>query len=268
MNKQLIKKEEMFIKYGSGHELIVCIPGFGCNDTLFDEFVQNYKDRYSLLVFDISKAEMPDEFELRSYAQILLNEMESQKLFSKYKNIHLLGISMGGFIAQIFASVLHCPASLSLWCTQGPMANGFCDLHIINNEDLDKLQHYTDYQVSYGSIKQTVSEATYSDREKFLELVRWKEENLMPIELMKKQNDAVAKFHSNALPLERITCPVNVILAEGDRLVNPENAEVFNYIYGKNLNLKILEGLDHLFFKEDPIRTHDVQDHFFKQFSH
>ena len=168
MKSETLNRAETFIYTGEGHELIVLIPGFGCNHTLFTEFVTSFKDKFRLLTFDISHVPTPEKLELRSYAQILLKELEDVNAFNSFQKVHLLGISMGGFIAQIFASVLHCPSTLSLWCTQGPMANGFCDLHIINNEDLDKLQHYNDYQIGYGSIKQTVSEETYKNREKFL----------------------------------------------------------------------------------------------------
>lgn len=251
--------------FGSGEELLVAIPGFGCNASLFNEAIEHYQKRFHVLVYDISELDMPAEFELRSYAQILLNLLEEQGHFKSHKKFHLLGVSMGGFIAQIFASVLKCPDSLSLWCTQGPAANGFNVLHVIHNEDIDKLVHYDNYQIAYGSIKQTVCQKTYDNRELFLKLVDWKSKNLMPLEQLKSQNNAVVKYLKKSIPYQSIECPVHVMLSETDRLVEVTALARFSEVLSTS-KLTLIEEYDHLFFKENPTLTHIKQDEFFNTY--
>lgn len=251
--------------YGGGDDLIVAVPGFGCNASLFDEMIEHYHRQYTIAVFDISLLDMPATFELRNYAQIMLHALESSHLLTQHRRFHLLGASMGGFISQIFASVLKCPDSLSLWCTQGPSANGFPKMHVIHNEDLDKLVHYDEYQIGYGSIKQTVCSKTYENREQFLKLVEWKSKNLLPIDLLKRQNTAVMGYLSKSLPLRQIGCPTHVMLAQTDRLIDP----IALTQYGEALSttkLTLIEEYDHLFFKENPELTHQKQDEFFNQY--
>lgn len=249
-----------FYHYGSGTEILLCLPGFGCDKSLFDEVIERFSSEYEIIILNLPEISL-DEDNFNSYLSLLI-----KKILNFQKPFHLLGISMGGFIAQELFLTLKkkgegLPRSLSLWCTQGPSINGFHSLEVFKDGDLEKLIELPKEVIARASVTSTVSEKTLKDESLFNRIVKWKLNSLANIITLIEQNKAVLHFLNTKIDYSLFDRPVFVLNAENDRLVPIENQKIFAREI-VDAKIEVIPEADHLFFKENPILTHQKQAEF------
>jgi pimeloyl-ACP methyl ester carboxylesterase len=120
MSKEINTTEEFDLYYevhGQGQPLVL-IPGFATGQWIWYKQVPELSKHYKTIIFDnrgVGRSNSaPYPYSFQKMAQDIINLLDLLKI----KKAHILGASMGGFIAQILA--LHYPervSSLILCCT-------------------------------------------------------------------------------------------------------------------------------------------------------
>lgn len=226
---------------GSG-EPILCLSGFGC-----DHYNFAWLKLDGLMVKLDNRGFGESENNLESYSLTQLAE-DANGVMSilGYESYHVVGISMGGMIAQELA--LRFPKAvktLSLLCTTSP-GDEFISLPKLTEEDLIRF-HKLDPHVG---AKRAVS-ATCYQTEKIDSIVALRCEHPAKLEEVLKQKRAVDQFLEEEIPLNEINVSTLIMTGTNDSYVSPKNSKL---IHKKLKNSKFIEvkNTDHLFFLEEP----------------
>ncbi|MEA2190303.1 MAG: hypothetical protein QOI73_424 [Solirubrobacteraceae bacterium] len=167
---------------------------------------------------------------------------------------HVLGISMGGMIAQELAlAEPERVLTLTLGCTYpgGPRAR-FTEDRVINDLAMAIMSGDLDRKLRAGwgfnvSAQHAAGEGNY---ERFVAVA---EQYPVALPMVMAQVQAVIK-HDTSERLARISAPTLVVHGTADQMLSPANGElVAELIPGARLEL--LDGVGHLFFWEQPERA-------------
>ena len=256
-NDKKFNRSDIEIHYeilGQGSPLL-CISGFGCSSYNF-EFIKDElsKDHTLILVDNRGMGKSPSVIHDYLIDDLALDGIELMSFlgFSKYS---VMGISMGGFVAQKVAlydksKVL----ALVLACT----TSGGRDFPALNKLDEESIRR--SFSLDTRTYNLLVSQATVHPNiiknrpDIFQDILDLRIKNMPKLDQVLLQQRAVDKFLEENVDLEEITCPTLVITGDEDRFVSPESANVL----GKkipNSTVKFIKESDHHFFLEKPIET-------------
>lgn len=249
MPKAKVKDVELYYEiHGKGYPLIL-IRGFGSNADHWYCQVPAFSERYSVVVFDnrgIGRSDKPDiPYSMSMMAGDTVGLMDALGLPAA----HILGISMGGMIAQEIAlrhqQRVH---GLVLGCTNcgGKRAIPPSD------EVLTVLINYAGAgaREAGGIAKILFTERTIRENPEVVERYQEVSEKFPPSpQTMGHQFEAI-QGHDSWEELVRVESPTLVITGSEDILVPPENSTILaDRIPGAHL--QVIEGGAHQFILEE-----------------
>jgi len=224
------------------------IPGLGAGNWLWRKNYKQLSNNYSLIMPELrgsGRTDKPDEYySIKMFAEDLNKLLESLSIY----RTHVLGASMGGFVAQYFAS--HWPekvASLILTCTTlggqeqiGPTGDAFLSLTKPQGKTRkERLEHSYSFNFSQHFLENHQNELDY--------ITNWRLEYRQPEYAYYRQffagNAFAGKKYTKKIKAQSLICA-----GKDDQLVELKNA----YELEKNIEnsrVEIFEG-KHLFFYE------------------
>ncbi len=229
-------------------EPILMIPGLGAGNWLWKKNYRYLAKSYSLIMPELrgsGRSDKPDEFySVKLFAEDLNQLLEKLSI----KKTHVIGASMGGFVAQYFAA--HWPekvASLTLTCTTlggqeqiGPTGDAFQSLVKPKGKTRkERLENTYLFSFSQYFIDNHRDDLDY--------ITNWRLEFPQPEYAYYRQFFA-GNAYAGKKYAKKITAPTLICSGKEDQLVEVDNA----YELEKNINksrLEIFEG-KHLFFYE------------------
>lgn len=243
------------VEIGHGPIVILAFPGFACTHEIYLDFIALTPElalhcTFYILNYLSDKNELLlDDFVLD--AEFVLAEMAKVR---KIATVLSMGISMGGFVAQLFAQK-HAESlkGLVLMCTTS-CGEGF--IHPTPLTEAGLIQFATfDPSMAAAFQANMVTHPTckYQAEERFKRIIEERKRSFTLIALADKikQNKAAILFLKGDFPLAEFKAPVFAICGENDRFVNPDNVDIFKQYLPQTMVKKIPES-DHYFFMEKP----------------
>jgi len=241
---------------GSGEPLVM-IHGAQGDRSMFSGFVPAFTGRFQVLTFDQRGSGQSEKPDMDFSIAMLADDTAALMDHIGFTSAHIVGVSMGGMIAQEFA--LRHPQrtrSLVLGCTTpgGPQSVR------IGGDALTKA--YSTQSLSPEERGRALAEAAFTKGyvEKHPEIITTmiearRQRPLDPVALGHRMKAAYAHNTYDRLP--QITCPTLVITGKDDVLISWENSRILaEYIPGAKLVL--LEPAGHCFWMEQPEQSHDA----------
>ncbi|MBF0447211.1 MAG: alpha/beta hydrolase [Magnetococcales bacterium] len=243
---------------------ILCIPGFGSGNWIFQGLAERLKDRFCFILPDnrgmgqSKKAWKP--YSLDDLAADCLNVMDDLG----HKKFGVIGLSMGGFIAQLLT--LQAPdrvAALALLCSTSG-GDRFSPLFpSMSEEQVRGIYTLKNRQRVEAALSPAICPLLSSHYSKVYQAVLEKRslEQEDPAQVM-LQFFAVSQFMKKCLPLNSITCPTLVLSGDTDLLVPLANAQMLAEQI-PTARLSVISETDHLFFLEKEQEVADQLNQFF-----
>lgn len=231
---------------------VLCLAGFGCSHWIFEELAE--------MLADVARMVMPDPRGMgRSpYAEtpFTVDDMAADALAVMdrlgYERFALMGISMGGFVAEKIA--LKVPQRVQgamLLCTSGPGPE------FVPVPELDEAMLRSWYELPTETVVRANTDATVhpdlKDRDpgRYQAILHAKRNHRADLEQVLFQQQAVSAFLEKPLALTEITCPSLIMTGANDRLVDPDNSRRLGRLLPSARVVEIPKT-DHLFFLEKP----------------
>ena len=243
--------------------VLFCISGFGCSDYNFEYLTPHLvSDSRRVILFNPRGFGGSDQavctYSLMDLANDVLNSIE----FLKLQNVHLIGISMGGFIAQL-AILKHLESkilnkfnlkSLSLLCSTSG-GSEFPKLPELSMETLEKMHKLSPLERARASSLNLVHPSIFErDQSIFDQIIQLRAKHDVSWDQTRLQKIAVDKFLLEETAVEKITIPTLILAAENDQFVSSEHAIQLNNKI-KNSTFKTIPRTNHLFFLEKPTQV-------------
>ena len=251
-----LKERTLNVVFCGNGEPILCLAGFGCDHYIFLSLARELSSKFLLIMIDnrgMGKSDKTNNsYSIEDLANDALEVMERLAI-SKF---HVMGISMGGFIAQhLVNSGRDKVLSLSLLCTLG-LGKEFIPIPLLDDQVLTNFYSADPKDV----IPAAVGLTTHSSTPKFIisEIIQKRLEHHESLDEALKQRDAVVDFFQNSkIEYHKVSCPVLILTGAEDRFVNPKNAFTLGQKF-KNSNVIQVSSSDHYFFMEKPkeVATH------------
>ncbi len=264
-----MKKEDLYFTFESDKKVhvdvwgegepILCYSGFACSNYNFKPLAGILATKYKMIMIDARGMGKSDPVENKYSLQDLAEDgMKVMRELGHEKYV-VLGISMGGFIAQLHT--LKNPNSvkaLGLLCTKGA-GKEFPVAAEITREGFSAFYNLDKVVGNRLAIEKFVHPSFITDHkeelEKLIEL-RFKENNF-ELEQALMQLDAAWDFVNSNLYLEEIKVPTLVLAGEEDSFLPQENAKILaRRIF--NSELKFIKQTGHLAFFEKPKECADA----------
>ena len=244
---------------GSGDPMVM-IHGAQGDQTMFAGIAAAFSDHYRVLTFDQRGTGLSDKPDMDYTIAMLADDTAALMDHVGFTDAHILGVSMGGTIAQEL--VLRHPAkvrSLILGCTTpgGPQSIRAAAIG---------MGAYSTKEMSAEERGRALAEAAFTRG--YIE----RHPELIPSMIEARRNrpiDPIAfahrmkaiQTHDAYERLPRIKCPTLVITGKDDALIPWENSRLIaQRIEGAQLT--VLEPAGHCFWLEQPERSHDAIAHF------
>ena len=238
-----------FEEMGTGPPLLCC-PGFGCSNWIFKDLALAMESSARWIMPDPRGMGLSPKAhesytiaDLADDGSLLMDDLGHERFW-------VMGISMGGFIAQSLALAHPNRVSgLLLLCTTGPGPD-FPQL-----PELEEPLLRAWYDMDPATVVRANTDATVHpglkrrNPQRYLEIVDAKLRHRAELDQVLLQREATRTYLKEARPLERIACPTLVLCGENDRFVVPESSRLLaEKIPGAELRL--FPQSDHLFFLE------------------
>jgi pimeloyl-ACP methyl ester carboxylesterase len=230
---------------------IIWISGWGNAYWLWFRQIPAFKDQYKCIVFDnrgVGRSSKPDfPYTMQMFADDTIGLMDSLNI----ETAHIVGVSMGGFIAQQLAiSHPEKVQSLVLISTHfgGPNAVP------ADNRTMAMMFASPTETISIDQALQMRYSVAYSpqflqDNKLLLQQVQeWVEQNPQPLSARLHQAAASVTFNVEA-DVKKILAPTLIIQGKNDRMVPPKNAEMLSESISTS-RLVLIEGGPHMIIFE------------------
>ena len=251
MPKVRVGEISMYHVEAGGGEPLVLVMGLGGDHLAWGFQFPVFAERYRVIAFDnrgAGQSDVPDHpYTTRMMADDTVGLMDVLGV----ERAHVLGVSMGGMIAQEIA--LKHPArvrSLQLHCTLG-RPDAYLRALIANGRV--QRRRMTPEEAMRAGYLWLFAPATYNERPEFVQMILQNAlANPYPMSLtgFERQCDAV-ETHDALERLDTIRCPTLISVADHDILVPPRfSRELADRI--PHARFRLVEGAGHGYFWERP----------------
>jgi 3-oxoadipate enol-lactonase len=268
MNIQHIKRDFgslTFFQSGSG-PVLLGLSGFGSSHYNYIDLVSQLQKHFTVVLIDnrgMGKSDKTkNDYSIKNLAEDALAVMD----FIGAKTFGLMGISMGGFIAQELALIAKDRVSaMSLMCTtSGPPH--FNHPTKLTEEGLRQFNSFDPLvQAQYatmGTVHPTLAEKNPSQ---FQRIINLRVEHKADIEELVRQNNAACDFIDKETDLSNLAMPVLAFAGKEDRFVSPDSPNVFkSMMTSAKVETDWVAEADHFFFLEKPELVSERLVSFFK----
>lgn len=241
------------------------LSGFSCSHYNYLELLPELTKNFQVVLIDNrgmgASAPTSADYSLSEVARDALAVMDKLEI----KTFGLMGISMGGFIAQeliklapvrVDACALMCTLSSSVGFIM-PVALTEAGLRQFNGLDVRMQAEYSTMATVHPSLKER-------NPNLYQRIVNLRIEHMANIDEAVRQNRAAVKFLETPFDLSVIKCPVLAMAGAEDRFVKPENIKAFENNISQCQSALISES-DHFFFMEKATETAANLNRFFKE---
>ncbi|MDJ0838876.1 MAG: alpha/beta fold hydrolase [Acidobacteriota bacterium] len=232
---------------------ILALSGLGCSNWIFEDLAARLRDLGQWIMPDnrgmglSPKADTP--YEITDLARDALALMDGLG----HDRFAVVGISMGGFIAQTIAHMVpERVTRLVLMCTTGPGPD-FIPLPDFPSE-LIRTSYSMDPVIMTRSNTDSTTHPSLKIRQpqRYRQIFEKKLANISDMEQLLIQNEAAVRFtREYHIDYSRITCPTLAMAGAEDRFVPPDNTRLLARKTASGEAVLIPES-DHLFFLEKP----------------
>jgi abhydrolase domain-containing protein 6 len=253
---------------------LVCLHGIGSNKDSWSPVVAQLPAHYHCIMLDMpghgetTFVDDVDQLDVKQYAKSVYEFLEMKQMINESEPIRLVGISFGGGVAGIFASlypnlveklVLLCPAVNTPVVTPAYaqlQAGNYKCLVPENGKDMiatlrliaDKTSYYPE------KIMQTYVDLTFS-----------LERRTLLSTLLKNLMENAARFHEEFDEnLKNITMPTLILWGDNDKIIHVSGAQ-FLCDRLPNAQLEIFSQCNHALFMDAPLKTAQRMTNFFEQ---
>ncbi len=248
-----------------GAPALLGLSGFGCNHYNYIDLLPELSKSFQIILIDNrgmgKSGKTKAEYSLKDVASDALAVIDDCKI----DKFGLMGISMGGFIAQeLVALAPQRVSALALMCT---LSSGPDFIHPVSITE-EGLRQFNTLDVAMRAEFSTMATVHPELKEKFPEtykrIVNLRIDNIPDLEETIRQNTAAVNFINAPFDLSIVTCPTLAMAGAEDRFVNPENIKAFAKNIKKTQTALIPES-DHFFFLEKPVEVAENLHRFFKE---
>ena len=245
---------------GSGAPMVM-IHGVQGDQTMFTGLAAAFAPKYRVLTFDQRGTGLSDKPDVTYTIAMIADDTAALMDHVGFANAHIVGVSMGGMIAQEFA--LRHPGktrSLVLGCTT---PGGARSIRAAGTA----MSAYSTREMSAEERGRALAEAAftkgYIDQHPELIPSMIEQRKSRPIDPIGfKHRMEAAQTHDVYDRLPEIRCPTLVITGKDDALIPWENSRLIaQRIHGSQLS--ILEPAGHCFWLEQPEKSFEVIARFF-----
>jgi pimeloyl-ACP methyl ester carboxylesterase len=235
--------------HGDGEPLIL-IPGLGTGLWLWYKQVPTFAGSFRTIIFDppgvgqSAPSEVP--FTTRSSAATVAKLFEMLGI----ERAHVLGASLGGFVAQEFALAYpQKTGSLVLCCTSAG-GGSHVPAHASVMEDYAaNFKLNPDERIRRNLLLSFAPQYVSEHAEEVERVLAMRLANFVPDEVYVSQVRA-GQTHDAEARVSKITAPTLVITGDADRIVPPENSNNLADAIPR-AELKVIPGGSHMFFIEE-----------------
>lgn len=254
MDLQVFTREGRTIatyKKGQG-KTIIALNGFGCTHATYQELVDSLSSKFQIVVIEnrgLGKSSpTTTPYSIKDLALDAKFVIDSMNL----NEWGIMGISMGGFIAQELALLSKEKLkSLALMCTTS-VGEGFVHPTALTEAGLRQFATLDpSLAAEFSVVGTTHPSLRVKNPTQFKKIVDYRIKNRADIEELVRQNEAAINFLNTPIDLSSINCPVLAMCGENDRFVHPSNVETFAKKF-KLCQTKMIPETDHFFFMEKP----------------
>ena len=264
--------------HGKGEPLLL-IEGLGYSSWMWFKQIPELSKNYKVIVFDnrgVGRSDKPDsEYSIEMMADDTAALLKSLGV----KSAHVLGVSMGGFIAQELA--LRHPdtiRSLILVSTGSGVENSVPRNSLLLNgflkfwglmpsmlelsgkgsapADTSSYGLTPEKKIRYG-LSTAFTPDYFKDNPDVIDrIVKWRVANPQPDYAWKRQFTAAVGFNSSNR-VHEIKAPTLVVVGEEDRIVSPDSSKLLAERI-PNSEFKLVKGTGHLLFIERASRFNKI----------
>lgn len=256
MAKIKVNDIEMYYEIHGEGEPLVLIEGLGYSTWMWYKQVEELSKNFKVIIFDnrgVGETDKPDiEYSIEMFADDLADLLSKLEI----KKAHILGVSMGGFIAQEFAIKYPQMVDKLILCSTsfgGP--NSIPIPQETLNIMLKGGGQYTSVDEITEAIAVALDERTMQ-KEVVAKIMKEKMEKLQPKYAYLRQLMAGASFNAENR-LDKIKSETLILAGRGDRVVPTENVSLLKEKITCSM-AKIIENAGHVFFMEQPEETNKV----------
>lgn len=242
-----------------GHGVpLVLLEGLGYSSWMWYKQLDELAKHFKVIIFDnrgVGETDKPDmEYSIDLFAEDTAEIMAALNL----EKAHILGVSMGGFIAQEFALQFPEMVNKLILCST---SFGGPNSIPIPQETLTIMMKGGGQYNSIEEIKEAIATALDQnnlDRHSDVlnKIIEEKMRNPQPKYAYQRQLMAGASFNAEDR-IKRIYADTLILAGKGDRVVPSENAKLLHEQI-TNSEMRIIENAGHLFFMEEPEITNKL----------
>ena len=225
MAKIKVNNIEMYYEVHGDGDPLVLIEGLGYSTWMCYKQVEELSKYFKVIVFDhrdVGETDKPDvEYSIEMFADDLADLLSKLEI----RKAHILGVSMGGFIAQEFAIKYPCMVDKLILCST---SFGGPNSIPIPQETLNIMLKGGGKYTSIDEIKEAIGVALDKNslQDDVLEkIMKEKMENPQPKYAYQRQLMAGASFNAENR-LDKIKSETLILAGRGDRVVPAENTSL------------------------------------------
>lgn len=252
-----------FYKSGKG-PVLLGLSGFTCSHYNFIDLLPELESNFTVVLIDNratgKSSGTTKDYLIKDLALDALAVMDHLEI----SHFGLMGISMGGFIAQEIMKLDGKRVSaLALMCTtSGPPT--FHHPRKLTEEELRQMSIWEPRTFAEAMTKATVHPTLIKKNpNQFQRIINLRLENPMPLEEKIRQNKAAVNFIETPFDLSIIKCPVLAMAGEHDRFLSPTFPGLFRSAIPQ-AEVELIPETDHYFFLEKPKLVAEKLTNFFK----
>lgn len=268
MNLHTVKRdfgELAYFKTGQGPYLLG-LSGFGCTHYNYIDLIDELKKQFTVILIDNrgtgKSSKTKEAYSIADLAKDALSVMDAEGA----KSFGLMGISMGGFIAQELCVLApERVRALSLMCTTGGPP------HFSHGQKLteDGLRAFDAFdplvQAQYATMGTVHPTLPTKNPSQFQRIINLRMEHKVSLDELIRQNNAAVAFIEKETNYDSFTMPVLAMCGREDRFVSPESPNIFkNALKNASVQTEWIDETDHFFFLERPSLVAEKLTTFFK----